>query len=97
MEKIKKARSAQRTAFTKICNAMMDMLAGDNPDSVELEGNLRMLDQKNEGLNELNKEMYDELLKGDCTPEDSDSEIAGVDDYSHKYNKLRIRVERSSR
>ncbi|KAG5886301.1 hypothetical protein JTB14_035714 [Gonioctena quinquepunctata] len=88
METIKKARSAQRTTFTKIYNAMMD-----NPDTVELEENLRMLDQKNEGLNELNNDMYDGLLKADCTPEDLDSEIAGVDDYSYKYNKLRIKVE----
>lgn len=93
MDKFKKSRAVVRTSFTKIYNGMLEAIKMKEPDLIEIQENLGLLQQKIEALAELNRQVFDLLVASEATVEEElIAEVQSGDEYISKYNKMKIEV-----
>ncbi|KAJ8979702.1 hypothetical protein NQ317_000987 [Molorchus minor] len=95
MEKPLKALSIHRTSFLRIYEETIKLMESGNGDLADIEGNVRVLSQKMEVIQDLDRQMLSLMLENDVPEEDVEAEVARADDLVGKYNRLKSKFERS--
>ncbi|KAG5863034.1 hypothetical protein JTB14_038332 [Gonioctena quinquepunctata] len=94
MENVSKAVTVHRTPFERLFESMKSLL-DPNHDITDLQGNLKVLEQKMEIIMELDRQLLDLMLEDDTPAEDVDAGTSRADEILRKYNILKADVEKS--
>ncbi|KAL7289549.1 hypothetical protein TKK_0016522 [Trichogramma kaykai] len=92
--KLKKARSIQRTAFSKTLTTLNNELKKETVlDSTSIRANFAVLQQKATELFELDKKILDTLIEGNTAEEEILAEINATDEDSTKFQIASVTVK----
>lgn len=94
MERIKKDRAVQRSMFTKLYDTICELLSKTKPDMVELEVDIRIVDQRLNSIKELDQQIYDHLLNISSNENDIIEELGTTEEYLSKYNFIKVSYEK---
>ncbi|XP_011698818.1 PREDICTED: uncharacterized protein LOC105456456 [Wasmannia auropunctata] len=92
MDKLKKARSTARAAFTRILGSLHAELEKERPDNTELQVRLAMIREKASQLEEFNQKIFEVMIDSDLSEEVLTQETEIADEYRMKYQQAKITV-----
>ncbi|KAG5881944.1 hypothetical protein JTB14_020508 [Gonioctena quinquepunctata] len=93
MDKTKRALDLHRTAFKKICSKIEDDLSTNIYDIIDIQSNIKVLEEKMLQIAELNQLFFDLMLDSDDHEYDMNVEVEVMDSLSSKYHKLKLCCE----
>lgn len=100
MDALKKKRAVVRAAFTRIYNSLEERrnakVNSEMQDDVEIMADLDLLREKFEDLAHLDADILDLLLQNtDTQTQDLDKEVQAADEYSGKYKRISLYLQKS--
>ena len=97
MEKIKKARSVVRSAFTRTVTSFNSEASSSNATIDSLKITFLLLESKHNELEDLNGKLFEAMLEDEKLSEDDlAKEVENADEYREKYNAAKVFFSRVS-
>lgn len=93
MEKLKKARTVARMAFTRTLGLLHAELSGERPDIQELRVRLAIIDEKRDELENVNRKILEVMIDGNVSEEQIAQEIETADEYRTKYYQAKTAAD----
>jgi uncharacterized protein YukE len=97
MDILKKKQQVVRAAFTRLCSKLEEVAPREYPDKrgdSRILVDLELLREKADDLTQLDDEIMDLLLRADTQEDELDKEMQGADEYTRKYKRLNLHVQR---
>jgi hypothetical protein len=97
MDILKKKRKVVRAAFARLYSKLEKVAPRERPDKrgdSRILADLELLREKTDDLTKLDDENMDLSLRADPREDDLDKEMQGADEYTHKYKRLNLHVQR---
>ncbi|XP_018403028.1 PREDICTED: uncharacterized protein LOC108779954 [Cyphomyrmex costatus] len=93
MEKLKRARTVVRIAFTRNLGLLNAAALNESPDTRELQVRFEMVSDKYRELEEMNRKMLEVMLDADTTEEQLTQETEIADEYKMRYHQAKALLD----
>lgn len=90
IEKLKKSRTIQRTAFTKTYNALKAEIEVIVPSVTTVEATLNVLTEREKELNSFDKELISALIDAKISDEEITKEMDSADEYKVRFETMKV-------
>ena len=94
MDKLKKSRTVQRTAFTKTLATLRAEIEKETRDAAKIQVTLSLLTDKATSLDIIDKEIYGAILDTNSTEDEMTIEIEVADEYKTRFEAVKLEVQR---
>uniref|UniRef100_A0A5S6QNZ5 Ty3 transposon capsid-like protein domain-containing protein n=1 Tax=Trichuris muris TaxID=70415 RepID=A0A5S6QNZ5_TRIMR len=94
MDAVRKSRAVARSAFSRACRQLEAELAAEQPDPVEVQVSLSMLNQKVEALVTEEQRLMEAMLQSAAELAEIDEDAKGSEEYTRRWLRLQQAAER---